>query len=62
MNVPEKFREAPPIRDGEFNKIASVQREEDDPNYDRTVCRIRSAMLNVHEARALRDWLNEVIP
>ena len=62
MTAPEKFREAEPLEDDQHNILATVMRAAQFPCSDRTLCRISYALLDATAARALRDWLTEVLP
>ena len=62
MTAPEKFREAAPLRDLNDNPLCSVLQAASAPKFDRLHCLVFGCMLDVKEARALRDWLNEVLP
>ena len=62
MSAPEKFREAEPLKDVQQNVLAKVIRAPSDLRFDRTLCNVCGIALNMKEARALRDWLTEVLP
>ena len=62
MSALEKFREAEPLRDLNDNPLCSVLQAAGHKKFDRLHCLVFGCMLDVKEARALRDWLNEVLP
>ena len=62
MSAPKKFREAVPLKDERSGITAQVIRVRSMQNVDRVLCEIGDFRLYVPEARALRDWLNEVLP
>ena len=62
MSAPEKFREAEPLKDERSGMTAHVIRVRSLKNVDRVLCEIGDLRLCVPEARALRDWLTEVLP
>ena len=62
MSKPEKFREAEPLRDLNDNALCSVMHLAGAKKFDQLRCVVFGCQLAVPEARALRDWLNEVIP
>ena len=62
MSKPEKFRPSHDLQVDGLNTLASVRRKHSDKTWDRTLVKLTSYPITVSEARALRDWLNEVIP
>ena len=54
-NTPERFREVEPLT---YNSLKSVAAEYDSPRYIFLV----GGFLTIAKARALRDWLNKVLP
>ena len=62
MSKPEKFREAEPLRDLNGNPLCIVLHLLGAKQFDQLRCVVFGCTLDVQEARALRDWLNEVIP
>ena len=62
MTELEKFREAEPLRSIGHNVLARVIREPSYSPYACAFCSIFGCVLDVKDARALRDWLTEVLP
>ena len=62
MSAPEKFREGEPLRGIGQNVLARVIREPSYSPYACAFCCIFGCVLDVKDARALRDWLTEVLP
>ena len=62
MNDLEKFREAEPLKGIGQTVLARVIREPSYSPYACAFCCIFGSVLDVKDARALRDWLNEVLP
>ena len=62
MTAPEKFRLAKSLKDAQQNVIAKVIRVSKDDGFDRLLCEVCGVAIDMREARALRDWLTEVLP
>ena len=58
----ERFHLAPKLKDAQQNTLAAVIRMRRDETTDRTLVEVCGIALTLREARALRDWLNRVLP
>ena len=62
MSAPEKFREAEPFEDDEHGLVALLVRWDGRPPSNDRLCEVCGVAFTVPEARALRNWLNKVLP